>query len=201
MSLASDYLESIKETVRHKLAHVRDDDSHCERELVSDGARGLEGQVTHVLTLLDDDQREAVADEFGVDGWAELSMMLGEPAFDVAPWEDLDWSNLADAIEASSDVYYWEDGDVFRRVECDMLDEDGGFLLGQDDLDVEVLRGEDGDVTHLRALWTFGGPNVWLTRDWGYDRLEVHWDTSEAWYHPDVTSLLDAYAETFNDWL
>ena len=197
MSLASEYLESVKGTVSHMLAHVRGDNDYCPRELVSDGARGLAGQVDHVLTLLDDDQREAVADAFGVDGWAELSAMLGEPAFDIEPWEGLDWSDLADAIEANTDLY-WEDGDVFRHVECDMLDEDGEFLLGRDDLAVKVLTDENGDAAHLRATWGVGGPSVFLIRDWGGDRLVVNWDSHEEWRDRDVTALLDAYFETFD---
>ena len=195
--LAKDYMTATRATVRHALAHVQGSDEYCERDFVSDGVRGLEGQIHHVLTtLLDDDRREAVADALGVDGWAELSMMLGEPALSVEPWEGLHWSDLADAIEANSDLY-WEDGDVFRRVECYMLDGDGEFMLGQDDLAVDVLRDEDGDVAHLRVTWGLGGPNVFLIRDWGGDRLVVNWDTRETWYDEDVTDLLDAYVETF----
>ena len=197
--LAKDYMTAMQATVRHTLAHVQGSDEYCEREFVSDGVRGLEGQVHHVLPLLEDSQREAVADTLGVGGWAELSMMLEEPALDVAPWEDLDWSDLADAIEANSDMY-WEDGDVFRRVECRKLDEDGEFLLGPDDLAIETLKDENGDVAHLRVTRGIGGPNVFLIRDWGGDRLVVNWDTREEWFHPDVTALLDAYVELFDYW-
>ena len=194
--LAKDYMTAMQDTVRHTLAHAQGSDEYCEREFVSDVVRGLEGQVRHVLPLLEDSQREAVADTLGVGGWAELSMMLEEPALDVAPWEDLDWSDLADAIEANSDMY-WEDGDVFRRTVCEMLDEDGGFNLGEGDLWVDVLKDENGDVAHLRVTWGIGGPNAFLIRDWGGDRLVVNWDTREEWFHPDVTDLLDAYAEMF----
>ena len=36
-------------------------------------------------------------------------------------------------------------------------------------LDIE----RQGD--HIRAALTLGGPNAWLVRDWGHDRLEVYW--------------------------
>ena len=49
-NLAEGVADRTLERVAHTVAHVRGDDSHCPRELVSDGARGVEGQVLHLLS-------------------------------------------------------------------------------------------------------------------------------------------------------
>ena len=79
--------------------------------------------------------------------------------------------------------------------ECELL-EDGEFYLGSDDVSVEMLRDDDGDPAHIRACWGLGGPNVFLTRDWHGDRLDVSWGFDSAVRTgPEVRKLLDAYAE------
>ena len=89
-----------------------------------------------------------------------------------------------------------EDGDVFLREPCELLDPDGEFHLGQDDLSVEYLRDENGEVAHLRVCWTFGGPNAYLIRGWFGDRLLVAWGAEVAeHYGHEVTDLLDRYAD------
>ena len=186
--------DRMMQRVRHEVAHLSGDDSECERELVADGGRELAGQVEHLLTLLTDGQREAVADAYGVDGWGELSSMLGEPQLGEEPWEGLDLSTLADAVESETD-YFWIDGDVYLTPPCELL-EDGEFYLGSDDVSVEMLRDDDGDPAHIRACWGLGGPSVFLTRDWHGDRLGVSWGfDSTVRTGPEVRELLDAYAE------
>ena len=189
------YADAMMECVRHNMAHLNGDDSECPRELVEGvGADGIRGQVCHALTMLTDEEREDVADTYGVDGWGELSAMLGEPQLDIDPWDGLDWDTLASAIESETG-YLWVGDDLYLTPPCELL-EDGEFHLGADDLSLDVLRDEDGDPAHIRVCWSLGGPSAFLIRDWDGDRLEVSWGfDSTVRRSREVRHLLDAYVE------
>ena len=81
---------------------------------------------------------------------------------------------------------------------CELLDDDGeftpDFLFLEAMKPVECDSAEPGDL-HLKVTLAWGGPNTYLFRDWGEDRLETHWGGHEVWYGPAVTDVLDYFAE------
>ena len=202
--MTSQYADHMMEKLKHWQAHLAGDTvtDYCDRECLADEALGLEEQVLRVLDGMDDDHRECVADIFGADGWAELSMMLGEPVLDIEPWEGLDWGALSHAIESCMETeeapICWEDGAPYSLPKCELLGEDGGFAPDFISLEamkpVECDSAEPGDL-HLKVTLAWGGPNAYLFRDWGEDRLEAYWGGHEVWYGPAVTDVLDYFAE------
>lgn len=61
-------------------------------------------------------------------------------------------------------------------------------------LDFRLTVGLDGDVRDVEALWTFGGPNIWLGLSSG--RVDGYWDTEEWSTHCDceLFEIAESYA-------
>ena len=177
-------LATYRDEIEHVAAHVEQGfdamTDWCPRECVADGSRGFAGQVMHIWhNVLTDDERVAVADYAG---WAGP----GEVVIDMDS-EILSW--VADAIEAVTDLYW--DGDVFRRLGCEMS-RSGDLLDWIDDNALEV----DFEGSHIQVVLGIGGPNVYLTRDWGGDSLDVYWGSAhDSWRGEAVTTILDQIGE------
>ena len=202
--MTSQYADHMMETLKHWQAHLAGGTvtDYCYRECLASDAIGFQGQIEHVLTLMDDTQRESVADALGLDGWAELSMMLGGPALDIELWEDLEWSDVADAIEKVTEdtdtPILLESGGVYAFPKCELLDEDGKFT--PDVFSLEAMKpaecdSAEPDDLHLKVTLAWGGPNSYLFRDWGEDRLEVYWGDKQVWYGEAITDVLDYFAK------
>ena len=197
---AADYLRnSAIPQVEHLAAHLADGfDSitdHCDRELVAESSRGLAGQVRHAFhSVLSDVERSHVN--------AALPSSATE-------YEDEDdWMHaIADAIEqidpaeADGYTYRWEDGELYRYAACeDFGNPEEDLWVDEAFLEVIALRNGDGDVEHVRAILTVGGPNVALMRDWAGDQLAVGWGGEVVRHSSDeVTAVLDAIAEFYEE--
>ena len=149
-------------------------------------------QVDAVMALLDADSprsAEVIRDLCEVPDGRVFDGFVGKSDI-----EDYDNSDLAHAvaneIETQSD-YYWENGYVYRRKECDL----GDF----DPLDVSIYENvADRDDRIIYVTITTGGPHAQLIRDASSDRLEVYSGGDLAVsYDPAVTTLLDYVSETY----
>lgn len=182
-------LATYRDEIEHLAAHVSEGfdtvTDWCPRECVADESRGFEGQVLHVWeNVLTDNEREAVAIEWSFGGPDDVESAIGALK-DGAP----DTGAIADAIEVVTDLYW--DGDVFRRLECE-TSRSGDLLDWINDNALEV--GFEG--SHIRVVLGIGGPNVYLTRDWFGDSLDVYWGSAhDSWRGEAVTVILDQIGE------
>lgn len=85
-------------------------------------------------------------------------------------------------------------GEECSEADCGYGEDLWGWL---DVLEVSTLTDPTGHHgAHLSIALTLGGPNAFLRRDFGEDRLEVFWGSDVARrYRGEVSELLDRFAE------
>ena len=192
-SYADEYRDALELNLEHYAAHLTDEETdYCERDFVLSDTFGFLYQVDAVLALLDaenpgsaEDNRDLCEDPEG----RVFDEFDGACAIETYENSDLAHA-VANEIEEQSD-YYWEDGNVYRRKECDMTDFDP-----QEISIYENVANRDDRIIYVTI--TTGGPHAQLIRDADADRLEVYSGGDRAFsYCQAVTTLLDYVSETY----
>ena len=191
-SYAVEYRDALELDLEHYAAHLTDEETdYCERDFVLSDMFGFLYQVDAVLALLDAESpgsAEAIRDLCEVPEGRVFDEFDGERD---ETYENSDLAHaVANEIEEQSD-YYWGDGNVYRRKECDL----GDF----DPLDISIYENvANSDDRIIYVTITAGGPHAQLIRDADADRLEVYSGGDRAVsYDLAVTTLLDYVLETY----
>lgn len=192
-SYAREYRDTLELDLEHYAAHLTGEETdYCESDFVLSDTFGFLYQVDAVMALLDADSprsAEVIRELCEVPEGRVFDEFDG--ACDIETYDNSDLAHaVANEIEVQSD-YYWEDGYVYRRKECDMTD--------FDPLDVSIYENvADRDDRIIYVTITTGGPYAQLIRDASSDRLEVYSGGDLAVsYHPAVTTLLDYVSEMY----